>query len=822
MLRNYLTITFRELVRNKVFSSINILGLGIGIGISILILKFVSFEFSYDNFYEDQRQIYRIPLKRNTPDGIKIKAGNVPALAPTLRQEIPEVIYAARLFRQDITEPYCIASYKNTVDDLTSFDLENVYYTDPSIIQIFSIEMLEGNKNSALNNPNTIVLSESLAQKFFGSDRALGKTIRIRTGGMEHHRTELSLQVSGVVEDPRPNSHLQYEAMISYATFRENFMTTVENHWGWTQFYTYVKLKENADPKAFKNKLNSLTPSEWKEAWEDLGYKHESLLQPVNKIHVNSGYLEEPTHTISRSQVMIFVIMAIFVLLVAWINYINLTTARSLKRSREVVIRKIIGAQRSHLVNQFFVEALIFNIIGLFVGLGMVEITQPYLENIIGRPLEWPPGFNPFLIAGILSFMVSLGTIVSGLYPAFIISSFQPLNILKGKLLHSRQGITVRRGLVVFQFIISITLITSTLFIYRQLNHMKNQELGFNMEQTLVLKANIDPGPDYHNFKLFKQSLESYPFIKSISASSTIPSEQLDAQVFAPSDQRKEEFIAGIQAVDHDFVQTLGLNLIAGRSFEKEFGSDTTSVVINESAASQLGYSVPEEAVNNFIFYPRFNKRLKIVGVISDYYHSSVKEDKPSIILQFRHHINPYAPYDYFLTRLNTNNLQESIRKIQDEWNELFPGFPYHAFFLDTHFNQQYEEEARFSKLTGLFSIFAIFIGLIGLFGLVSFTFSLKIKEIGIRKVLGASLKDLLILFWKDYMKLITLSGVIAVPLCYFGVSGWLESYPVRIQLEWWFFAIPVLLISLLAFLIVGKEILKVALINPSESLKEE
>ncbi|SNT05142.1 putative ABC transport system permease protein [Ekhidna lutea] len=821
MIKKNIKLAFRTLLRSKSFSIINIIGLGLGIGVSLLILKFVSFELSFDKHYTDYDQIYRVPLKRDTPDGTVIKASNVPALAPAITEQIPEVKFAARLFRQNITEPLCIASHKSE-NGIVSFNLEEAYYADPSLLDIFSYDLIAGSNLSGLKEPNTIILTQTLADKLFKHDSPIGKTISIQTGGMEHLLTELQLLVTGVIADPKKHSHLQFEALISYSTFEENFLTNLTGHWGWTQFHTYIKTTESADLQSLQQKINDLVPTTYKESLAEIGYVHESLLQPVDKIHLNSGFLEEPTSTYSKTMIIIFMIMAFFILAVAWINYINLTTAQSLKRSKEIGIRKVIGAQRTHLIHQFLTEALLFNVLGLLVGLGIVKFIEPFLESIIGRSMEWPPGFNVLSVGVILLLITIIGVIVAGGYPSLVISSYQPLKVLKGKLTVSRSGILMRKGLVVFQFMISIILITTTLFVYRQLTFMQNQDLGIDLDQTLVIKANVGGDSNYRKFNLLKERLRDIPFINSVTATSTIPAKDVASQVFSPLDNKGDEFISGIFAVDYDFIQSFGLNLVAGRSFERTYGSDTSAILVSESTAKRLGYTNVEDAINKDVFYSRFDKRLKIIGVISDYYHSSVKNDKPRLVYQLKHSINPYAPYAYYLVRFKTNNLNEALQSIETAWQTVLPEYQYDAFFLDEYFNQQYLNELRFSKLTGFFAAFAMLIGAMGLFGLVSFTFSLKIKEVGIRRALGASMISLQKHFWKDYLQLIFIAAAIATPICYFSISEWLSSYPIRIQIEWWMLMLPILALSILILLIVGRETLRVGSINPSKTLKQE
>lgn len=794
MFKNYIKIALRNIKRQKGFSFINISGLVVGMAVCLLLFQYVTFELSYDDFHENAENIYRLRLTNF--------AGSHGAAGLAVKEAFPEVLEYVKLNKSFSGGIY---SYKDR-----KFQEEKVFFATESFLKLFSFDLLNGDPETALSEVNSAVLTESAAKRYFGTKDPVGKTIRYQ--GINDY------EIKGVVEDVPANSHFHFDILVSYKTLIRRRGEWIESTWISCPYYTYLYLKPGTDIEAFETKLKEFFTQKEKEIPKD---KREDLnyhLQPMRDIHLFSNLDFEIENNGDGRVVYFLTVIALFILVIAWTNYINLSIAKSLERAKEIGIRKVVGAFRIQLIKQFLSESLLFNIVSAAFAIFIVQISSPYFNQLVNIPLSFTL-LNNIRFWLILILMFSAGALLSGLYPSFVLSSFKPAAVLKGKSIRSGRGRVLRKCLVVFQFSISFALIAGTLTVYKQISFMKSQDLGVNIDQTLVVR-----GPQYsRSYYAFLKTLETFkteakriPAVSQATVSTFVPGE--DAWVRhggrrknVPKGDEKEFRIIG---VDSDFVNFYQLEILAGRNFHKNIIADQNSLIINEEALELLDFKNPEEAVGKGILYR--DRPSRIVGVIKNYHQESLKENyEPLFLIRFLWGSN-------FSIKVNTKNLQKTISSIQYTWNEIFPGYPFDYFFLDEHFDSQYRTDVQFGKTSGLFAFLAIFIGCLGLFGLSSYETILRTKEIGIRKVLGASVQGILTLLLKDITKLIFLAITISLPLSYLYFHNWLGNYAFRIGIGWWFFLIPIALVLFITLFAVGYNTIKASLANPVDNLRYE
>lgn len=804
MLKNYFKIAFRNLLRNKTFSVINIFGLSVGIAAFFLIIQYVTYELSYDSFNKNADRIYRIRDDRIYSDKHDKSAGCPPALGPTLKKEFPEILESARLRGTSVT-------YVDT-DRKISENLDKVFYAEPSFLKIFSFPLLEGSLESALEEPYSVIISRSIARKYFGDESPVNKVIAL-DGDYGNH----DYKVTGVFKDVPHNSHIKFDMLLSYKTLTAQ-NSQAEYYWGWNAFNTYVLLAPNADPKALQAKFPTMV-----EKYRDYGdsYRREYLLQPLKDIHLHSNLRFEPEVNGDARTVQFLSIIAAFVLILAWVNYINLSTCRSLTRAREVGVRKVLGSNRLQLVKQFMIESLLLNIIAVLSAIVIVEIVLPYFSKMTGDPLslgllesDWTLLLAVFLV----------GVFLSGIYPAFILSSFNPLTALKAKYGRISKGIDLRKGLVIFQFAISIILITSTLVVYRQLSFMLNQDLGANIDQVLILKAPRVMGNFISSCNSLKDALLTFPSIKNVAASATVPGKDYSnyaSDIRSQSSQPGEGTQGVFIDVDENYFGLYHIPLIAGKNFSRESRLNR-EVILNEEAVKTYGFQNPEGAIDKDLVLGGLDGRIvKIIGVTKDYHQRSLKSAIQPVIF------NPIYASDinlakYFSVKIAGQNVKQAMDQIKSKWDELYPNQPFEYYFLDDLFNSQYKSEQQFGEVFGLFAVLAILISCIGLFGLASYANVQRTKEIGIRKVIGASTKDITAMLVKAFTKWVVLANLVAWPVAYFVMNRWLQSFAYRVDVDWWIFVISGMLALLIAFITIGWQAIKAATANPVESLRYE
>ena len=788
MLKNYLIIALRNLKKHKGFSFINITGLSVGIACSILVMIYVYDQLSYDRFHENAESTYRVICKGFLIDYDFNSTSTPYVLGKTLRDEYGDSIHVTQ-----------IGSYDEIVKiDNTNLLNERIIAADDDFLKVFSFLLLKGDPRSALAEPFTIILTESTAGRYFGTVDPMGK--RLQIGSRD-------FVVTGLIRDVRHNSHIQFDAVVSIQS--KNDFDNLE--WLNCRYDTYAALSENFTEIALKEKLDRLVEqhinamlSPWKNSW--FAFEVERLLD----IHLHSG-LNAPFGVNGKFEyVLIFGIIAIFILLIACVNYINLTTARFSSRAKEVGVRKVVGSLRSQLINQFLIESVLVCFIGTLFALFLVKLFLPVLSDIAGAKLEISYFNNPYLIPGFGLLTIFLG-LFSGIYPAFYLSSFRPVSVLKAKLSSRTHKSSMRNGLVVFQFSISIFLIISTLVIYKQLDYLQNKNLGLNKEQVLVVR-NADLLEESRS--AFKNELREYSNIQNVTGSSFVPGK--DIRHWVAKVERDEDFNFSILNCDHDFIETLDIKIVKGRFFSKELSTDSSSIVLNEEAAKIFGGEDPIGKVFHF------KKRdFKVIGVVKNFHFDSLHNeiDKMIMVLPV---LNMRYYENFILAKFDSAAVSDTIDFVKSKWQEFAPNMPFEYSFLDEDYERLYLSEQRTQKISFIFTFLAIFISSLGMFGLASFTAEQRTKEVGIRKVLGATASGLAYSLSKEFLMKVFIANILAWPAAYFLMKYWLQDFAYRIDLSIGIFILSGLAALCSALLTVSYQSVKAATANPVNSLRYE
>jgi len=807
MFMNYLKITLRNLNKHKVYTFIKISGVAISLAACFLILKYVNFELSFDMFHENIDNLYRLTNDRYQ-EGELIQHGVItyPSVAKTMASDYPEVVNFSRL---DTSSRAYISR------DEEGFD-ESVLFADSAFFSMFSFPLITGDEKTALTEPYSILLSESDAEKYFGSNwRKEGILGEILT--MDNR---LELIVTGVFKDIPKNSHMTFDLLVSYITLGKAYNPNMEDSWTNSNFWAYLQLKPGTDPKTLEQKFIDFSKNYFK-GTQVTGYQENFYLQPLKDIHLHSDYEYDSVHG-NGSVVTALLLIAGFILIIAWVNFVNLSTAKSLERAKEIGVRKVLGAQKGQIIKQFLFESIIVSAFGLTVAFGLVVLLQPVFSDLLNVQFSSALLASSFGVAFLALFLV--GTIISGLYPAFVTSSFQAITVLRGKFTRSGHGRLVRKGLVVFQFALSFALIAGTYAVYSQIDYMMNRNLGMNIDQILVLN-----GPRltrwnatfYDNINTFKEELIRYPAIIHVTASRRLPGRRtgriFNVQRLSGNSQRR--FTTSDIGVDYNFFKTFDMEIIAGRGFDSsdhnlDFNA-IQSVVLNESASKLLGFNNPNDAFQERIRF--WGKDWEIVGIVEDHHQQSLHVPIEPIIFTPQ-----YSTGNFFFVKVNPDNLPETIAIVKREYLELFPGNSFSYFFLDDFFNRQYQVDQNFIAAFSLFASLGVLLACLGLFGLSFFTIAQRTKEIGIRKVVGATTSNILGLFVKDFSKIVLLAAFLASPFTYFVINRWLSGYAYHINVNWTMLVIPGLMTLVIALLTVSYQTIKAALLNPVEPLKYE
>jgi len=829
MLKSYLKIAIRNLLKHKANSFINVFGLAIGMTAFLLILHYVMFELSYDRFHANHRNIYRV--KTDYVRGGELifdAADNFPGVGPALKRELSEVADYTRLYNAG-AKFNCVVTYQDAPAGPVKFREKKLFFADASLFTLFSFRLLKGDPKSALVEPNHIVLSESAAKRYFGMEEPIGKRLQLND---ETGHEEVCV-VSGIFKEVPANSHLKFDFVISYKTLhgREGGVKRYENDWyGRDNFLTYILVVPGAIPKSVAAKLPVLIDKYKPEvtAVNERGERlrrHTFVMQPLADIHLHSHFSNEAEINGDSKTIYFLMMIAVFVLVIAWINYLNLATAKATERAKEIGVRKVTGATPKQLIGQFLLESFLINGIAVFAALALIELLLPVFRGIVEKPLTNVLWSEFGLWPGLLG-LFAIGALLSGLYPAFVVSSFQPSSILKGRASAASGGRPLNKLLVVFQFAASVALITGTVTIYRQLEFMRNHKLGFNPDQILVIEnpARIIHGHETRldQFRMFKSALLQYPSIKSMTRSNMIPGQQfMGGQTISrkrtenPDEFRSFHWLM----IDREFLPVYEMELLAGRNFmpnEKGASSDSASIILNESAAKQLGFENAASAIGQEVYLG--GQQMQVIGVIRDYHHLGLQHSINPMMLTLHLDEDP----EIFSVKVSAANLGATIAQIREQWDKSFPGNPFDFSFLDDSFAAQYKAEQRFGQVFMLFAALAILIACLGLLGLAAYAAERRTKEIGIRKVLGASVASVVSLLSKQFTKLVLMANVIAWPIAYFAINAWLQNFAYRIGIGWWMFALAGGIALIIALLTVSTQAIKAALTNPVEALRYE
>jgi len=807
MIKNYFKIAWRNITRHKGYAAINILGLAIGIASCLLILQYVAFELSYEDFHASKDRIYRVQQDRYDNGKLSTQwAAGAYAVGNSFKDAIPEIEAYVKLVadRPVITEK-----------DNQPVKLEKVFFASGAFFSMFSYPLLQGNGDSALTKPFTAALSASSAKKIFGTTDVVGRPLKLNRNS--------DYTITAVYKDMPENTQLKPDILLSYATFQK-FTTDSsgngpETAWAWDGCLTYLKLRKDADPKAVEKKfipiVKNATDKEFKQMNAAVIYK----LQPLTDIHLYSHYIMEPGTNGDGNTVYLLMGIAFFIVIIAWVNYINLATARAISRAKEVGIRKVVGSLRKQLIVQFLSESAVLNGLAVLIAVVIVLISVPGFNALSGQQLSWSLFTNAgFWMA--LAALFIVGVFFSGMYPAFVLSGFKPIEVLKGKMVSTSKGALLRKGLVVFQFAASLFLLTGTYIVYKQIQFMRQQSLGIDLQQTLVVThpTVLNDSTYVGNITALKQKLLQQTAVKNATVSSTVPGQPVDWNaggiklVGADESTQKQYRVIG---VDYDYIKAYGLKIIAGRPFSKDYGTDDHAVIFNKKAIDQLGFNKPEEALGKKIDF--WGDQYTIAGVTENFHQQSLREAVEPMILRLIPDVRGYLS-----VKTNTQNATAVIAAVQAEWSKLFPGNVFDYFFLDDHFDKQYKADQRFGKVFGLFTVLAILVACLGLFGLASFTTLQRTKEIGIRKVLGASVAGILQLLYREFALLLLIAFFVAVPVAWLTTSGWLQGYAFRLSIQWYYFIIPFVIITLVALITVSFQSIKAAVSNPVKSLRSE
>lgn len=804
MLSNFFKIALRNIIKHKGISFLNILGLAIGIACSILITVFVMHELSYDKYYEKSDRIYRIAVRASIGD-TKIHQTYSSAITfLRLLEEFPEIETGVKFLN--------LGQIPISFGEQTFFE-ERFFAVDSTFYDVFSIPLIKGNSSNILAEPYTIVLTESTAIKYFGKTDVIGEIMKVDF--RQYGESISDFKVTGVSEDMPVNSHFHYDLLVSSTSFPEQINST-----GWTNnnFISYVVLKEGTLRTGLDEKLPEFTRKymggEDFDDWVAQGNYWEYFLQPVTEIHLNSDLNGEFETNGNETYVYILSIISIIILLIACINFMNLSTAKASLRAKEVGIRKVVGSTRSKLIQQFLGESVVMSLLALLLAIVIVFSLMPAYQNLLGKEIDLRLFENPTIIAVLLSLGLIVG-IVSGSYPAFFLSSFKPVIVLKGNVDDNKKGSWLRNILVIFQFTISIFLIIGTFTIYNQMKLFQNKKLGFEKEQVMII---MNPGSVNDNIDVFKETLLTHHTISDISGSNTLPGKSFSNWGFGAEGVEKN-FTLNACICDYDFLKTLQMELDQGRFFSRDFPSDSCAAILNESAVKLLGWENPiGKKINN---WATNRGNFTVIGVIKDYHYESLHQEiRPMALFLIGGYFQ--RTQGYISARLKTENITETVDFVESTWEEFAENMPFEYSFLDEDYENLYINERQTRKLFTIFSILAIFIACLGLFGLASFTAERKTREIGIRKVFGASVPGIVVLLNRNFAIWVLLASLLACPAAWFVMKKWLENFAYRTTISWWMYISAAALALIIAWLVVTYQTYRAALRNPAESLKYE
>jgi len=816
MIKNFFVISLRNLMKRKGYTTLNILGLTIGITCCMLIFQYVSYERSYDTFQKNSSQIVRIRLDEYKQGKLLWQsATSYPAFGPLMKKDYPEVQNYCRLIDDELL-------LSNDAKNI-KFSEKKGYFAEPSSINMLGVDLAAGNNATALDAPNKIILSQSMARKYFGSTDVVGKTLQSHGDGRAKPDTYL---ITGVFKDYPKNSHLIIDYLVSYETLRKALKEQGDKEdsanmaIGWYDFYVYLQLKPGTDLQAFQAKMPAFAEkyvNKRKGAKGSQFSGNKLFIIPFSDIHLYSNYNQEAEVNGSGSAVSFMFLIGLIILGIAWINYINLSTARSVERAKEVGVRKVLGAAKGNLIRQFMLENVLLNLTAILLAGFAVAVLTSWFNNLMGKDVS--TGFSMSGKYWLIFFCIfCTGTLLSGLYPAFVLSDYKPVAVLKGAFKNTSGGLILRKSLIVVQFGISVVLIAGTIIVYQQVNFMRKQKLGVDINQTLVLSG-VQSIPDsvyMDALQPFKSELLKIPGIKSMTSSSNVMGQEIYWTNGFQSLDHKELGGSTVYrlGVDYDFIPQFGMKFLAGRNFSKDFATDKKGAILNDRALAQMGFKDPQDAIGKKISN---GDTLTVIGVIQSFHHMGLQKPIDPQLISLR----PNARNAYSI-KLQTNELQGTVAAVKALWSKYFPNDPFNYFFLDDEFNTQYQSDQRFGQMFTLFASLAILIACFGLIGLSAYNILQRTKEVGIRKVLGASVRNVVFILSKDFLALVIVSFVIATPIAWFIMHSWLQDYAYRIEINWWVFGVAGALALLIALSTISYQAIKAAIANPVKSLRSE
>ena len=803
MFRNYLIVGIRNLLRHKGYSSINVLGLAIGIACCILILLYVQDELSYDRYHEKSDRIYRL-AESATVAGRPIEAAvTPPPWAPVMAEEFPEIEQITRL--KPPGSRWLIRYEENR------FYERYFVFADSSVFDIFTIPLVQGNAKTALAEPGAVVLSESMADKYFGDENPVGKVI---TGDDLYEFT-----ITGIMEDMPGNSHFHFDFLASYASLAPynlyNEPSTMQNHGFNHDVFTYLLLREGQEPEDLESKFPEFLDRHLGDMLEGIGIVARPFLQPITDIHLHSNMEAELGPNSDIRYVYIFSSLAVFVLLIACVNFMNLSTARSARRAQEVGIRKVLGAQRQQLIRQFTGESIFLSVIALVIALAVVHLLLPPFNAVSGKTLAMD--YQSIWLVPTLVAIALLTGIVAGGYPAFILSSFRPVAVLTGALKAGASQSLLRKILITFQFIVSIIMIAGTAVVLDQLAYMQNKNLGFDKENVVIVR--LPDAEAIKGYTAFKNAILQYPEILNASTSSSVPGGQPSLNLVTPEGVPEDQSpVYQVIWSDYDFIETLGVEMAAGRTFSREFGSDSTACLINMATVRSLGWENPIGKTIKMTGSPDSDPPFEVIGVMEDFHNKSLHQPIEPLLIRL---LSDAA--SFMEVRIQGNNVTRGIEILEEQWRSIYPSHPAMDYsFLDADLEQLYIAEQRMGSVFIAGAILSIFIACLGLLGLSSFMSEQRTREIGVRKVLGATISNVVLLLSRDFTKLILLAFVVGAPAAYYVMHTWLENFPYRVELGLGVFAFAGLAALLIAWLTVGYQAFRAAASNPADALHAE
>ena len=811
MLQNFFTVAFRNLKKQRFYTMINVTGLAVGVASCLVIMLYVINEFSYDRHFTDHDRIYRVQAEIKFGDNHLRLAVTPAPLSEVLQKDFPEIEASARFWNSGTT------IFRRAED---SFKEPNTVFADSSLFKVLDIPFIAGDPKTALKEPATMVISRKAADKYFPNEEALGQTLISNSGR--------SWKISGVMENMPSNTHFNFDFILSLVTIDYNR----DGNWLSNNFNTYIKLREGTDPKnleaKFPKMIDTYVGPQAKQAlgsdftmenFRASGNIFEYTLIPITDIHLNSDRIAEIGVNSDKSYVYLFAAIAGFILIIACINFMNLSTARSANRAKEVGIRKVMGSFRSHLVKQFLVESILLSLFSFVIAIAIAWLVIPTFNELALKELSVPFGSSVFWM------LIALGALITGLlaglYPSFFLSAFRPVNVLKGNVALGTKSGLVRGALVVFQFWISIVLVVGTIAVNRQLSYIQTKKIGFNKDQVIVVH---DAYALKDQLQSFKEEVEKDNVIKSGTISSFLPvagTSRSDNTHWPAGKSPTEENMVSIQVwdVDYDYVKTLGMKIKDGRDFSKDFLSDSTGVILNEAATRAFGYLQDPVGKKIATFE---NAELKtyhystIIGVVEDFHYESLRENIGPVAL-FLKKSNGSVSF-----RFEAKNTKDVINTVEAKWKKLGPGLPFDYSFLDEDFGKMYAAEQRLGEIFTVFAMLAIIIACLGLFALTAFTAEQRTKEIGIRKVLGASVSGIVVLLSKEFGKLILIAFVLAAPAAWYGITKWLESYEYRTEIGVLVYVAAGVSAFAIAWITMSFQSIRAALANPIKALRSE